>query len=65
MKFEGTRKEFLSEKLEIVVPVIADLLDRGYQIEICRSRSGVKLFYYKKQFQMVRGGTANVNEASR
>lgn len=64
MKFEGTRKEFLAEKLESVTPMIADLLDQGYQIELSRSRSGCKLYYYKKQFQVIKGGTANVNEAS-
>ena len=64
MKFEGTRKEFLAEKLENAIPLISDLLDRGFQVEISRSRSGVKLHYYKKQFQVIKGGTANVNEAS-
>lgn len=65
MKFERTRKEFLAEKLESVVPVIADLLDQGFQVELSRSRSGCKLLYYKKQFQVIKGGTANVSEASR
>lgn len=64
MKYEGTRKAFLAEKLESAIPLISDLLDKGYQVEICRSRTGVKLYSCKKQFQVIKGGTANVNEAS-
>ena len=64
MKFEGTRKEFLAEKLENAIPLISDLLDKGYQVEICRSRSGIKLYSCKKQFQMINRGIVNANEAS-
>lgn len=56
MKYEGTRKAFLAEKLESAIPVITDLLDRGYRIEISRSRSGIKVYSRKKQFQMINRG---------
>lgn len=59
MKYESTRKEFLAEKLEVAIPQIAELLDRGFQVEVCRSRSGIKLYYYKKQYKELKGGSVN------
>lgn len=54
MKYEKTRKEFYEKRLHEIAPEIAELLDNGYQVEICRSRSGIKIYSVLKKHQVVR-----------
>ncbi len=59
MRYE-TRKEFYENRLHEIVPEIAELLDNGYQVEIARSRSGIKIYSVSKKHHVIaKGGNAN------
>lgn len=59
MRYE-TRKEFYEKRLHEIVPEIAGLLDNGYQIEICKSRSGIKIYsVLKKHHVITKGGNVD------
>lgn len=59
MKYETTRKEFYEKKIHEIAPIIAEMLDNGYQVEVCRSRSGIKIYSVSKKKHELRGGNAN------
>lgn len=61
MKYETTRKQFYEEKLHEIAGEIAEMIDKGYQVEICRSRSGVKIYSVSKKHHVIsKGGNVNV-----
>lgn len=55
MKYES-RKDFFESRLYEIVPEIAELLDRGYQVEVCRSRSGIKIYSVSKKHHVISKG---------
>lgn len=59
MEYEKSRKDFYAEKVVEMAEEIAMLLDNGYQVEICKSRTGLKVFYYAKNHHVRKGGFAN------
>lgn len=60
MKYETTRKQFYEEKLHEIAGEIAEMLDKGYQAEICRSRSGIKIYSVSKKHHVIsKGGDVN------
>lgn len=59
MKYSKARKEFYEEKIHEIAPIIAEMLDNGYQAEICRSRSGIKIFSVSKKHYVIKGGNAD------
>ena len=60
MKYETTRKEFYEKRLHEIAEEIAQLLEGGYQVEICRSRSGIKIYsVLKKHHVIAKGGNAD------
>ena len=60
MKYETTRKEFYEKRLHEIVPEVAEMLDNGYQVEICRSRSGIKIYSVLKKHHVIsKGGNAD------
>lgn len=61
MRYE-TRKEFYEKRLHEIVPEIAGLLDNGYQVEVCRSRSGIKIYSVLKKHQVITKGGGNVDD---
>lgn len=40
-------KEIIQQKLIHMLPIICMLLEKGYKVELSRSRSGVKIYYGK------------------
>lgn len=54
-----TRKEFYEQKIHEITPTIAEMLDSGYQVEICRSRSGIKIYSVSKKHYSIKGGSAD------
>lgn len=60
MRYE-TRKEFFENRLREIAPEIAEILDSGYQVEICRSRSGLKIYSVSKKHHVIKKG-GNVND---
>ena len=58
MEYE-TRKEFFEKRIHEIAPIIAEMLDRGYQVEICRSRSGIKIYSVSKKHYALKGGNAD------
>ena len=61
MKYEKTRKEFYKEKVCEIADDIANLLDAGYQVEICQSRSGIKIYSVSKKHHVIRAKGGNVD----
>ncbi len=59
MKFEKSRKEFYEDKIHEVAPIMAEMLDNGYQVEVCRSRSGIKIYSVSKKHYALKGGNAD------
>ncbi len=55
MRYE-TRKKFYENRLHEIVPEIAELLDNGYQVEIARSRSGIKIYSVSKKHHVIAKG---------
>ncbi len=58
MEYE-TRKEFFEKRIHEIAPIIAEMLDSGYQVEICRSRSGIKIYSVSKKHYALKGGNAD------
>ncbi len=60
MRYE-TRKEFYKKRLHEIAPEIAEMLDNGYQVEICKSRSGIKIYSVSKKHHVIvaKGGNTN------
>ena len=58
MEYE-TRKEFFEKRIHEIAPIIAEMLDSGYQVEICRSRSGKKIYSVSKKHYALKGGNAD------
>ena len=54
MDCAGTREEFYEGELHRIAKQIAEILDSGYSVEICRSRSGLKLFAVTRRHEVVR-----------
>lgn len=61
MKFEKSRKEFYENKIHNMADQLAELLDKGYSIEVGRSRSGLKLFTVSRKHEVVKR-KGNMNE---
>lgn len=60
MKYEKSRQEFYEEELRQMARQISEILDSGYSVEICRSRSGLKMYSCRKRHEVIRkGGTVN------
>lgn len=57
MKYEKTRKEFYESEIHSM----AELLDKGYSVEIGKSRSGLKLFAVSRRHEVVKR-KGNMNE---
>lgn len=62
MKYEQTRKQFYEERLHDISGELAEMLDKGYKVEICQSRSGIKIYSVLKKHHVIRakGGNKNV-----
>lgn len=60
MKYERTRQQFYENELCQMISQLAELLDRGYSVEIGKSRSGLKIFSISKKHIIVR--RENLNE---
>lgn len=60
MKYEKTRKEFYESEVHNMAEQIAEILDRGYSVEIGKSRSGLKLFTVSRKHEVVKRGKVNV-----
>jgi len=54
MKYEKTRKEFYESEIHNMAEQCAELLDKGYSIEIGKSRSGLKLFTVSRKHEVIR-----------
>lgn len=61
MKFEKSRKEFYETEIRNMAEQMAELLDKGYSVEIGRSRSGLKLFTVNRKHEVVKR-KGNMNE---
>lgn len=48
MYYEKSRKEFYKNILMKNIDLITSYLDNGYSVEICHSRSGLKMISNKK-----------------
>ena len=59
MEYSKTRKEFLEQKIHEIAPIVAEMLDSGYQVEICRSRSGIKIYSVSKKHHVIKGGNVD------
>lgn len=60
MKYEKTRKEFYESEVHNMAAQIAEILDKGYSVEIGKSRSGLKLFTVSRKHEVVKRGKVNV-----
>lgn len=54
MEYSKTRKEFYETEIHNMAEHMAELLDRGYSVEIGRSRSGLKLFTVNRKHEVVK-----------
>lgn len=61
MEYEKTRAEFYESEIHSMAEQIAELLDKGYSVEIGRSRSGLKLFTVNRRHEVVKR-KGNMNE---
>jgi hypothetical protein len=61
MKYEKTRKEFYEREIHSMAEQMAELLDKGYSVEIGKSRSGLKLFAVSRRHEVVKR-KGNMNE---
>ena len=59
MNYEKSRREFYEDEIHRIAPQLAELLDAGYTVEVCKSRSGIKYYSYKKKYHVLR---RDVNE---
>ncbi len=61
MQYEQTRKQFYEERLHQIAGEMAEMLDSGYQVEVCRSRSGIKIYSVLKKHHVIKrkGGNAD------
>lgn len=59
MEYE-TRKEFYKTEVHNMAEQIAEILDKGYSVEIGKSRSGLKLFTVSRKHEVVKRGKTNV-----
>lgn len=60
MKYKETRKEFYEREIHNMAAQIAEILDKGYSVEIGKSRSGLKLFTVSRKHEVVKRGKVNV-----
>lgn len=61
MRYEKSRKEFYETEIRNMAEQMAELLDKGYSVEIGRSRSGLKLFTVSRKHEVVKR-KGNLNE---
>lgn len=61
MKYEKTRIEFYESEIHSMAEQMAELLDKGYSVEIGKSRSGLKLFAVSRRHEVVKR-KGNMNE---
>ena len=61
MRYEKSRKEFYETEIHNMAEQMAELLDKGYSVEIGRSRSGLKLFTVNRKHDVVKR-KGNMNE---
>lgn len=54
MEYKKTRREFYEEELYSMVPQLAELLDKGFSLEVAKSRSGLKIFAVTRRHEVVR-----------
>lgn len=59
MEYEATRKEFYENKIHEITPIIAEMLDNGYQVELARSRGGIKIYSVSKKHYVIKGGNTD------
>ena len=52
--YENHKKELYKSQICEIIEIIADLIDQGYQVELSRSRSGVKLYSVSKRHHVIR-----------
>ncbi len=52
--FETDRNQFYENEIVSMSGQIAELLEKGYAVEIARSRSGLKLFAIKRKHEVVK-----------
>lgn len=62
MKFEKSRKEFYKSEIHSMAEQIATILDKGYSVEVGRSRSGLKLFAVSRKHEVVARRKGNLHE---
>lgn len=60
MEYSKTRKEFYESEVHNMAAQIAEILDKGYSVEIGKSRSGLKLFTVSRKHEIVKRGKVNV-----
>lgn len=60
MRYEKTRKEFYESEVHNMAAQMAEILDKGYSVEIGKSRSGLKLFTVSRKHEVVKRGKVNV-----
>lgn len=55
---DKTRQEFYEDEICNMARQISQLLDKGYSVEICKSRSGLKIFKVSRKYEQIRKGAA-------
>lgn len=53
MNYETTRQEFYENEIHMIAAQIAQILDKGYSVEIAKSRSGLKLFAISRRHEVI------------
>ena len=53
MRYE-TRKKFYEAEIHNMAAQLAEALDKGYSVEIGKSRSGLKLFIVSRRHEVIR-----------
>lgn len=59
MNYESTKQEFYEQELHRMAKQMAEVLAQGNTIEICHSRSGLKLFSVNRRYEVVRRGESS------
>ncbi len=54
MEYEKTRREFYESEIHNMASQLAELLDKGFSLEIAKSRSGLKIFAVTRRHEVVR-----------
>mgnify|MGYP003292627957 CR=1 FL=1 len=59
MHYESTKQEFYEQELHRMAKQMSEVLAQGNTIEVCHSRSGLKLFSVNRRYVVVRREKAN------